>query len=444
MTIAPNMSRRKKATSIISRLKVLISAAEVMARTPVHHVQAKARYPAAHVRLGSALFSRLVERETATPGWKWLPFVLFASELRSAFVGSVTRVRLVPILMLLAVMSRPVCFGQISSRSYLLAGRATCEEAENTTVVGVGEILPFLVAVTPRRVLAGWEVEGGEVFFYVTDASLRPISFETKSARGTSMLHPNERVLTVVVEQRNMLENDTSSRVAAAQKAVFRRFSFAMFFSSAFHGIDVADVDSLLSDSPARDTSRHLCGELSADVVNESGLREIQFMQARDDVFTVRQPDLKLHEVNFAPFASGLQRVLYKCTYDPPLRLESDLLWTSECVTEEEGVNGTTVRVRYTVSIDEFTTDDSRVNSEINKIVSLVPDGERVVVDGPIEHSWIDGRIQRRIDSDALKRAEGLTFSRIGGISRLLVLLNFFVIGLILTYFVIRRVRKSP
>lgn len=339
-------------------------------------------------------------------------------------------------LFLIAILNPDFCRGQPCT-GYLLAGSAECMEAMNSRNIKRGSTLSFLVAVTPDRVLSGWQIElphgeSGEAFFYASAASPRPVSFEFFSTPAKSMLAATDRDLKVVVEQGTLEENSHIARVSAAQTAVFGNISFAAFFASAFHGIRCEDIDVLRGNGKPRASSDHPCGQLT--VVNEGGLRIIELSQSADQLFTIREPGTTLRSVRFAPFNAGLQRAQYTCTFDPPWHPASKAPWRAECVTEEVGTNAQVLRVRYSVTIHDFTTEMERVNAEVDKIVSLVPNGEHVVTSGPVEHEWEDGRIVRRIDADALRLAEQLEMSqRSTRVKRVvLVIVAMVVLGILL------------
>ncbi len=188
-------------------------------------------------------------------------------------------------------------------------------------------------------------------------------------------------------------------------------------------------------------SSRNSCGELS--VVNLGGLKEIRFQQVAEDVFTARQPGLKLRDVQFRPFESGMSRALHTCTFDPPLTSESTGPWTAECTTEREGRDGQVDRVTYLVTIDEFTTDHDRIGGEINEVLALVPDGEMVVTDEPVQYVLRDGQIERKVDQDAIEFADGLAFHNPTWPRRFLVIAAVVLITVFIVMLVRHRVRND-
>lgn len=326
--------------------------------------------------------------------------------------------------------------------SYLMVGNAECVSVENRPNVAEGDVLQFYAAITGERVLVGWDYQQGseyaENFFYVaanTDA--HPFSIEMRSQPGKNMLHPIDRKARAVIRQDRAVDEGHSGRLAAAERGVFGGFPFAMFFSSDYRGIHFEDISTLLARGPGRTSSHHPCGELT--VLNENGLRTIEFSQQFDDVFTNRSPDLKLRDTQFPPFDSGLQRVMHSCTFDPPLTAESKAPWTADCLTVREGVGEEVTRVRYLVSVEEFTTDPARIDQEISKVLGLVPDGEMVVTSGPVEYVLHNDQIEPKVDVAALEEAVGLEFRRSNWIWRVLFLFGVVLLAVLLVVFLRRK-----
>ena len=325
------------------------------------------------------------------------------------------RVRCRQFIPLLAIGFLPtlVCAGQFEVKSYLLVGKAECVGVENVSYPPKGNVLPFFVAITPERVLTGWKIQNPEscdIFYYSSDSDDWPVTFEIASSPGSNMLQSGSRHLRVIVRQKKLKENIWSARIASAQVAAFDNFSFATFFYEGNFGIRFDDVAALLAQGKKRVSAQFSCGKLT--VVNRNGLQAIEFLQQANDVFISIDPTMKLRDIKYDPFDSGLQRVLKKCVFEPPLTAESKAPWVTECVNETEGRNGKMVRVRTKIDIEEYSTDTVRINREIDKVLSVVPEGSPVVTNSPVDYIWKGGRVERKFDVAALENSEALHFQR--------------------------------
>ncbi len=292
--------------------------------------------------------------------------------------------------------------GQFQVKNYMLVGKLNFQSADEDSAK---RNYPFLIAVAPNRVLTGLRTRSRqESFEYSSDADLRSVSFEIEAKLADNLLESQSRRLQAIVRQRQMKENSYAARFANAQTATFAKANFALFFSADYLGVSPDDVFSLLAQGKERAAKRIPCGILTV-VSQNGGLKTIEFSQDEEDVFTSRNPDKKLNEVKYDPFATGLKRVDVRCVFDPPLTADMKAPWTATYRTKEEGRNGKSVEEKATVEIQECTTDLDRINREIDKILSVVPEGSRVVADVPNKYVWRKGRVEA--NSVVAKKSDG-------------------------------------
>lgn len=256
------------------------------------------------------------------------------------------------------------------------------------------------------------------------------------------MLDPGGRSLREIARQRATDQSGSHSRRAAVQSAAFADFRFALFFSSDYVGIRFEDIGSLMDRADGNASSVLPCGVLT--VKDSHGWRSIEFSQGADDLLTPRVPDMKLKDVTSEPFESGLKRVFSSCTFDPPLTDQSAAPWVSECVIEQQGQNGHSIRKEYRVTVATYSTDESVIDAAIETILGRIPEGAKVSTNEPIDYVWSGQQVVRRIDTAALAQAEKLRFVQGGSENarwRVIVVLNALGLSLVVIYLLFFRRR---
>jgi hypothetical protein len=328
---------------------------------------------------------------------------------------------------------------------WLIAGEAVCTLAENHPHFSVGDTTPFVIAVAQGRVLAGTAYKDGkedrEFFSYAARDLDRPIGLEFQvTKKGADMLLTEERRLLYVNTQDELKVNNHDSRLASLHGGGLHDFLFALFFSSEHCGATIAEVNRLFDDPANPAIARNTFGKLT--VYKQAGkLQAIEFEQAADDIFSARMPDTKVRDVKLGQLKNGLTSCRYRCSYLPPISWDSIQPWESDCRTTYIGSDSgreLTMDLNYRVSVRTCTRNSEKVSQEIDKVLRLIPEGERVITDQTIAYVWRDGQMERAIDVQALTAAERLTMRRTAS-GRALVFMNILAIAALLVFIFYRR-----
>jgi hypothetical protein len=117
----------------------------------------------------------------------------------------------------------------------------------------------------------------------------------------------------------------------------------------------------------------------------------------------------------------------------------------STCTTENEGRDGRLFRTEFRIAVDEFSTNETRINQVIDKVLGRIPEGETVQTLEPIDYVWKAGKVARNIDPAALQTAESLQFGsgRATPIWRIVIVVNFVAASLVIVFFLARRWRSK-
>lgn len=321
-------------------------------------------------------------------------------------------------LSLLVVGGARVSAASFPPKTYLLHGTVTCTAVEAADLWRPGNEVEVLIAIAESRALVGWNSHGNTGEQYVllgptSDEQALDLSFPVSPGKG--MLE-SELPCEGVGTQKTEPFSDRSGRFAQAQMAPFADFRFALFFSSDRAGVRIDDIASLLRQPGESGSMENPCGKLRLE--NKHGLASITFTQQGNDCLTLRRPDRRLHNVIMGGFPAGLERITYHCDFVPPLTERSVAPWASHCSIEQVGTRGKRLREEFRVDVDQFSTDDARINQVIDRVLKRIPENTAIQGHGPIEYVWKGGQTVRNIDPAALQTAETLQFGR-GGSSRL-------------------------
>jgi hypothetical protein len=336
----------------------------------------------------------------------------------------------------------PVLAASFPPDRYVLVGAARCTNAVRYPNRSTGDNVQFVVALAETRGLVGWSKNKGEERYlflgHTADEPTLVLGF--RSAAGESLLESHMPCREVGIQGG---WSDRSSRFVSAQVAAFEDYPFAVFFSCSVVGVSADDISSMLS-KPGRSVSaQSRCGKLT--ITKGNGLESIAFVQDAEDLITSHPPEVKVRDFKSKALPEGLNRILYRCDFAPPLTERSAAPWVSTCSIVNESLGGTAVRADFEISILEFSTDERRINKVIDSVLKRIPDGERIQSAEPIEYVWNGGQVVRRIDPAALQSAESLEFGsgRRMPTWRILVLVNLLAVAAVIFLLFVRRRKGS-
>jgi hypothetical protein len=338
----------------------------------------------------------------------------------------------------------PASAAPFPPKSYLLVGNATCRAETGYDRRKPGDTAQFIVAIANARALIGWNSHKGkgDRYVFLAGTSDQSVGVNFDSTFGQSMLASRDRCDSLVM-QAGSDHVDSSDRFASAQVAAFAEYPFALFFSCDSVGVRIDEIASIVQKPGSTFSVQSPCGKLV--VTKNNGLQSITFAQEESDILTPSSPELKLQSATNKLFPAGLKRVFYRCDFAPPLSEHSAAPWVSTCTTENEGRDGKVFRTDFRIAVDEFSTNETRINEVIDNVLGRIPEGEMVQTGGPIDYVWKGGKVARNIDAAALQTAESLQFSsgRAVPLWRTLIVVNFVAASLVIAFFLVKRWRSQ-
>ena len=291
---------------------------------------------------------------------------------------------------------------------YLMAGRIKCLKS---TAGRPKQDTLFVVGRLGKSAICGWSYktdgEVGEHFRYISDDG-GTVGFKTIAQLGRSLLESKRVDLSYVAAQRNQYGSQSQkARFDGIQLAAFDDIPFAVFFSSSYVGIYPDDVMALRNSGGGTSVTQH--GVLSLACQNNE-IQSITFSQQQDDVLTARVDGKKLRDATNAFFLTGMAKTHCEYRFDPPWSPQVSAPWTTTSTVERLGLGGEKYQAKYRTTVEFFTKDPLRIEGEMSKILSLIPENEEVQSNSPIDYVWKDQSISRRIDGVALNKAGDLHF----------------------------------
>lgn len=331
--------------------------------------------------------------------------------------------------------------------AYLLYGDAQCVDAVGSPDTQVGRVTPFLIAITSDRMLVGYAFDNdqgalAERYRYIGAGTSHPAGIRFESDKRRDLAHPGSRKIVEMSRQEKIENLFRSTRLDSAEVAAFSDFPFALFFSSSYLGIDDADISALLQAPGRIASSEHECGKLTVSKMGRA-LARIEFLQTSADSLTRRRPERRLIDVTQPKkYASGLRRVLYRCEFSPHVDFTEFSPVAARCTVEREAVDGYLERCEYDIQYLAHTTSEARINSEIDKLLSFIPDGQTVSTNDRVDYIWQDQKMVKRIDAVALDQAGRLRFLGARPWRSVLLIGNLLFI-LVVAYFLFLRRRTK-
>ncbi|HVC96809.1 MAG TPA: hypothetical protein VND64_24235 [Pirellulales bacterium] len=268
------------------------------------------------------------------------------------------------------------------------------------------------MAISDERALVGWtfvdDAEFGNVFRFVAKHLPGPVELVFSCKSMDNKIESDGRKLEAVGFHGQDRLSTRAERLDAVEMAAFSNYPWALFFSSSHVGVGTAEVAALLNSPAHLARSEHPCGTLMVEQDEVGSLRAIRFSQGANDRLTARALDKGLEDYESPLFEGGLVRVNYSTVFDSPLGSHPSAPWSADCACEHVGANGHVSRVAYRVTVTDASFDEARVDREIDAILGLIPEGERVQSIGPIEYVWERQNVVRRVDSEAVAVANRL------------------------------------
>lgn len=302
---------------------------------------------------------------------------------------------------------------------YLIAGEFEYLGGMDDPDLPVGTKTQFTVGFTEHRGVVGWSTQEPkarftEQYHYVDEETKQVIAVAYEVESFESMLTTKKdrpAALAIRDPQRKQVAT-FEERLSELELAVFSNIRFAVFFGSSYHGVPATTVMQSISSSNRVNETSHACGKLTTTKDAEGRLESIQFVQRSDDLLTVRVQDQQVKNSRSHLLNENYSEIVYACNFLSPLRFPLESWpWASTCSVQFRGKSGKTRLAKYRVTVLTCLTDTSKINSEMDKILRSIPEGEEVQAPSNVEYVWSKGAVIKRIDYDGLGIADRLSFT---------------------------------
>lgn len=323
---------------------------------------------------------------------------------------------------------------------------------------------PFLVAITLQQALVGWTEyrdNGGKKetyhrYFYVSEHLAFPLSINF-------LVEPTENMISVPVRKFNELiqqEPLSNNNIEVARQRIvtgpFENFALAVFFADPSRGFPIELTQGLFADklktdketkpdSPKRKNEagsiQNKYGEFR--VSRNNGIKAIELIQKESDIISVFHSSTTLRDFKSPFFETGIKSIRYECVFKPPVSDFTQTPWEAQCVSEIIGINKKAIRTENEISVTEFITDSSHIDSEIKKIIDLIPEGQPIVSGDKITYQWHSGDIKKSVDVNALDTASEAEFENRSSQWSTFIIVNLAIIIGIIVYFIASKRNKS-
>jgi hypothetical protein len=364
----------------------------------------------------------------------------------AASMRSQCRVRHGPLLSAVSAMALSIGVstsaaseGPWCSKTYLLVGTAKCVSAQGSLGRRPGQSAEFVLAISSMRILVGDNGHNGygDSYRFIRGPSETALQFSFDSTFGQRMLQSHDKLRAMAIHN----GVDGSSR-KCFQIGSFADYPFAAFFSYDYVGVSLEDIGALLARPGASSSNRTPCGELTitkGDGTKGEGLASVTFSQGADDLLSPFSSLMLRNAVNEWK-STGYRRILYRCEFTPPFRASAVAPWVSRCTIEKEDLDGKVLRRDYEITVDEYSTQESRINQVIDSVVGRIPEGEVVETEAdPIAWVWKGGEVVKNLDRNALRTAKNLQYGSQLSRWRPLVIGNVVAIAVVCTLVVLFR-----
>jgi hypothetical protein len=296
-----------------------------------------------------------------------------------------------------------------NSDTFLIVGEMSSPTPATGKVDSPGS--EFLVAVTPSRVLVGWvnekttpldaslknDLEGAvfgrcrQVFILAALNLSHSVSLECSATNGPDILQPSSRSLNFLVRQRPIREVTFQELMLHAITGPFNDCPLAFFAQDPTLNLgrrrfcDLAEAGEGI-------IKNEYC-EVKLLAPDDRGHQSLLVSQKSVDQLNI-DSTLKLVEATSKFYPSGMESIRTTCEFDRRVKDLGKAPWTARMVHESVGKNGKSIIQNRLVSVNKVVTEPREVDKAIDRIVQLIPDGERIITDGKIELRWKNGLIE--------------------------------------------------
>lgn len=312
-----------------------------------------------------------------------------------------------PVLIVFAI---PVqcCF---ADEYYLLSGEisSTGKQASGKTVTTRSR---FVVASAKEVCLSGISTSDGNESFHIAGKKFDRLTVETSLATGEILLGAkSKRQVDHVIEQGSF----DPSKPPLYQSQSISFIPFAIYFSSGSTEIEASKV--LRGEAPFSNEYGTLSVERDGNKI-----RSISFEQSAGQLISA-QSRIKLEDFRSKLYTRGVKRIGSKVVFDPYLSFQEPALWTANGTVERLPVSLDEVgsRIELFFAVTDFKVGEHFARDYVDSILSIIPDGTRVVRNGTVLYEWRGGKKTAAVDFSALQAGKELSFKERGWSVNLIV-----------------------
>ncbi len=269
--------------------------------------------------------------------------------------------------------------------SYLLEAQTSGDSTEDSRGTDL------LVAVTPKRVLAGWSVTAGDDTFrrrhyvYSSTVLTKAVSIEMWS-EGDHLTDAQDLVVDSLVEQQDARAAPGHPRAWLSRAIVGPpgNLELACFFSMPTRAVFPADVESFDL------TNGHAESENSFGVFRLTTRDDSVFMtfEQKEDSLLGDYLPVPLAEFESRLVPNGYSRITHECVIQGQQLGTLTAPWVARVTREMVPREGEPMTESRRMTVSRFVTEREEVDRVIDGILARIPDGFRVISGDQVMRRW--------------------------------------------------------